>query len=211
MKRPHPDIGFWSTDSSQASGSPPQPHADRLREQDARTRNPTELEAEFLELLARHKYELFNLIFCIIPSLADAEDVFQQTTLAIWDNFSQFQPGTDFMAWAGQVARYRAWNFARSKRRERVYFSEELISELAEAPFESTEIQEARLQALARCRQKLSAADQNLILLCYGGSTVSQAAVKLGRPVRAVHNSLSRVRRALYECIERALARGERA
>lgn len=175
------------------------------------TPKPTEQEVEFLKLLARHKYELFNLIFCIVPSLADAEDVFQQTTLAIWSNFRQFQPGSDFMAWAGQVARYRAWNFARSKRRERLCFSEELVSELAEAPFESTEIQEARLQALARCREKLSMKDQNLLTLCYGGSTIREASVKLGRPVRAVHNSLARIRRGLYACIERTLAQGERA
>jgi RNA polymerase sigma-70 factor, ECF subfamily len=175
------------------------------------TPDPTELEVEFLKLLTRHKYELFNLIFCIVPSLADAEDVFQQTTLAIWSNFRQFRPGSDFMAWAGQVARYRAWNFARSRRRERICFSQELISEMAEAAFESTEIQEARMQALAGCREKLSTADQNLITLCYGGQTIREAAEQIGRPVRAVHNSLSRIRRALYECIERTLAQGERA
>ena len=175
------------------------------------TPDPAGREEEFLQLLAQHKYELFNLIFCIIRSLSDAEDVFQQTTMAMWSDFHKFQSGTDFMAWAAQVARYRCWNHSRSKRREKVYFSEGLLTELAQATFEPADVQEARLQALARCREKLSSTDQRLISLCYGGGTIRDAAEQIGRPVRAVYNSLARVRRTLYECIERTLAPGERA
>ena len=51
---------------------------------------------EFIELLTSHKHQIFNYIFCVLHSLADAEDVFQQTSIALWQNFAQFESNTDF-------------------------------------------------------------------------------------------------------------------
>jgi RNA polymerase sigma-70 factor (ECF subfamily) len=147
----------------------------------------------------------------VVRSLPDSEDVFQQTAMALWTDFEKFEPGTDFLAWAYQVARYRAWNFVRSKRRARVYFSDEFVKELAGAPFNPIDQQEARLLALAQCRGKLSDQDQRLLSLCYGGGSIRDAAERIGRPLRSVYGSLGRIRRTLYECIERTLAREARA
>jgi RNA polymerase sigma-70 factor (ECF subfamily) len=167
---------------------------------------------EFVELLSRFQTQLFNYIFCIVQTLPDAEDVFQQTTLAMWDHFDQFQPGSDFVAWASKIARFRALNFVRTKRRERVFFSEALIGELAENGMEPAQTQNARLHALAACREKLSGTDQKLLSLCYGTcNTIGEAADLLGRPLKAVYHSLWRIRRALHQCIERTLAREEQA
>lgn len=168
----------------------------------------TDREGQFIELLTRHKHQFFNLIFCMVQSLPDTEDVFQQTTLALWNSFDQFQQGSDFGAWGSRVARYRALNFIRSKRREKVLFSEALIAQLAECRVDSAEMQDARLRALAGCREKLSQADQMLLSVCYGGAgTIREAAKLVGRPVGAVYDSLSRIRGALYECIERTLSK----
>jgi RNA polymerase sigma-70 factor, ECF subfamily len=181
--------------------------ADRLQEGDVASGRPSR-EEEFISLLTHHKHQLFNLIFCMVQSLPDTEDVFQQTTMALWNKFDDFQLGTDFGAWASRVARYRALNFIRSKRRERVLFSEGLIAQLAECRFDSAELQDARLRALAACREKLSQADQMLLAACYGREgTIREAAKIIGRPVGAVYDSLSRIRGALYDCIGRTLSR----
>jgi RNA polymerase sigma-70 factor, ECF subfamily len=157
-------------------------------------------------LLTQNKGQVFNYIFCMVQTMADAEDVFQQTTIAMWKNFSQFTPGTDFVAWAIRIARFRALGFIRSKRRDRCVFSERLIEQLADAMPELAEFQNARLQALDSCRQKLSSQDQKLLVLCYGGcDTIRDAAQQLGRPLGTVYDSLSRIRRALYNCIRRTL------
>lgn len=165
------------------------------------------LEEQFVELLTRHRAQLFNYIFCVVQTMSDAEDVFQQTTTAMWSSFTQFTPGTDFLAWAIRIARFRALGFIRSKRRERVLFSERLIEQFAETSLDSAEVQDARLRALESCRAKLSESDQKLLGMCYGGcKTIRDAAVQLGRPLGAVYDSLSRIRRALYACIQRTLA-----
>lgn len=175
---------------------------------EASTCATTDRREAFIELLTQHKHQLFNLIYCILQNSSDAEDVFQQTSLALWESFDRFQPGTNFGAWASQVARYRISHFLRSKRRDQLYFSDELIEQLAECPFESYEMQELRLAALSACRQKLSQADQRLIAICYGTSgTIREAASQIGRPAQAVYGSLSRIRNMLHDCIERRLAR----
>jgi RNA polymerase sigma-70 factor (ECF subfamily) len=163
-------------------------------------------EEEFIELLTSHKHQIFNFIFCIVHSLSDAEDVFQQTSIALWEDFDQFRSNTDFGAWAMTVARFRTLNFLRSKRRERLCFSENLISQIAECPFESTEVQDTRLRALSDCCQKLSPKDQDLVAMCYRDDRIRSVADQIGRPVQAVYKSLARIRRALFECIERRIA-----
>jgi len=169
-----------------------------------------ERKQEFIDLITKHWHQLFNLIFCIVQNFSDAEDLFQQSTMALWADFDKFEPGTDFGAWAAKVAQHRIFTFIRTKNRKRLYFSEDLIKELASVPFESNEAHEARLAALAECRKKLSSANQELIALCYGGSdSIRDAAYRIGRPVESVYVRLSRIRSALYACIQRYLAREE--
>jgi RNA polymerase sigma-70 factor (ECF subfamily) len=146
----------------------------------------------------------------MVHNLPDAEDVFQQAAITMWEKFDQFEAGSDFPAWACSVARFKALNFLNSKKRERACFSEQLIDELASREVHQPELQEARLRALAACREKLSQVDQNLLALCYGGSgTVREVAVRIGRPVGSVYDSLSRIRRGLFACIQQKLANEE--
>ena len=165
---------------------------------------------EFIELITNHWHQLFNLIFCVVQNFTDAEDLFQQTTMALWADFDKFESGTDFGAWSSKVARFRISTYIRSRNRQRVYFSEDLVKEFASVPLESKDAHDARLAALAECRKKLSSADQELIALCYGGSdSIRDAAYRIGRPVESVYVRLSKIRSALYGCIERSLAREE--
>lgn len=163
---------------------------------------------DFIQQLGQHRNQLFGYIFCMVRNLPDAEDVFQQTSLTLWDKFDEFTPGTSFIAWAKAVARNKTLSFLRSQRRERARFSDEVIEQLAERDLWSPETLENRLSALARCRQKLSTMDQALLAKCYGAaSSIRDAAHQVGRPVESVYSSLSRIRRALFECIQRSLAK----
>ena len=162
---------------------------------------------EFVELLTRHKSPLFRFIFSLIHSMTEAEDVFQQTTVTLWDKFSEYQPGSDFFAWACTIARYKTLNFFQSQGRERLHFSDAVIDQLASHEEWPSDFHESRLKALAACRDKLSAADQKLLVECYAGrGTILEVADRLGRPVGSVYSSLSRVRRVLHSCIQRTMA-----
>ena len=147
----------------------------------------------------------------MVRSPSDAEDLFQQTAITMWDKFREFEPGSDFFAWASSIARFKVRDFVKSKARQRVYFSEELVSKLAREETTSSK-EELRLLALAECRKKLSRPDQELLAACYGANKkMTDVAGRGGRTAGSVYSNLWRIRRTLYACIQRTMAREEMA
>ena len=65
-------------------------------------------------MLARHQSQLFGYIYSLVRDLDDADDLFQQTSLVLWDKFDLFDPSRSFVGWACGVARYEVLNFLRS-------------------------------------------------------------------------------------------------
>ena len=45
----------------------------------------------FLDLLATHEAQLLGFLCAIVPGFQDAEDVFQQTVLTMWQKFGDFE------------------------------------------------------------------------------------------------------------------------
>lgn len=168
--------------------------------------NNTNRDDELVRLLTAHKRRLFAFIFALVHSIPDAEDVFQQTSLVMWEKFDDFEPGSDFVAWAMSIARFKAIDTVRRRHRDRMQFSSDLMDQLAEQADSQSERYEARAEALAACQDKLSARDQKTLQACYAhGITIKEAAVALGRPAGSVYDSLSRIRGVLLECIGRTL------
>lgn len=162
---------------------------------------------DFLALLGRHQSRLMGFIYSLVQNMDDTEDLYQQTCLVMWRKFQQYEPDTDFMAWACQIARFEVLNFLRRAASQRVSFSEEFLAELAVAPGPvSDEKLQSRQQALADCRQDLSPSDQKLLTRRYSGKeTVLSIAADLQRSPQSICNTLGRIRRALLACIERKL------
>jgi RNA polymerase sigma-70 factor (ECF subfamily) len=169
--------------------------------------------AEFAAQLTRHQGQLLGYIYSLVRDMDDADDLFQQTSLVLWDKFDQFDASRSFVAWACGVARYEVLNFLRARSRDRLYFSDELSLALIEA---QEAIDEERLEerraALAGCMKRLRDRDKDLLEACYSRSAgVREVASDRGRSSQSVHNSLRRIRRALFECVRRSLAQGEMA
>jgi RNA polymerase sigma-70 factor (ECF subfamily) len=164
-------------------------------------------QAEFAEQLREAQSRLFGYIHSLVRDLDDADDLFQQTTLILWNKFDDFDRGRSFLSWACGVARLEVCNFLRSRGRQRLYFSDDLNLMLAEAQDEMTHDEtEERRCALARCVEKLRQRDRQLLDECYGREDgVTRVAGRHGRSPQSVHNSLRRIRRSLFECIRRTL------
>ncbi len=144
----------------------------------------------------------------LVGNSADADDVWQRTSITLWRRFSQWQPGTNFLAWASQVARFEVKNFFRVRSRDRLHFDVSLLDSLADLRASLRDDLSARRDALARCLEKLRPADRELIGQCYvsKNTTAKAVAQRLGKQVNTVYKALIRIRRALFECIERSLA-----
>jgi RNA polymerase sigma-70 factor (ECF subfamily) len=165
--------------------------------------------AQFSERLLCHQTQLFSYIYSLVRNLDDADDLLQQTSLALWKKFDQYDSSRSFLPWAFGVARFEVSNFLRSRSRDRLYFSDELNLLLIEAHGElALNDADERLGAIGRCISKLRRRDQDLLEACYGRSVrIADVAKDWGRSSQSIHNSLKRIRQALLDCVRRSLAR----
>ena len=162
---------------------------------------------EFVRLFTRHQRPLFLYLLARVPNPVEAEEILQETNIVIWRKFEQFVPGSNFLAWAMQIAKYEVLKYRERHQRDKLQFSEEAVSQLADEEAEDPAYWEARRQALAKCLGKLRAKDRELIERRYSpGQSGLGVAELMERPVNSVYQSLGRIRRTLLECIQRELA-----
>ena len=52
--------------------------------------NQTARQQRFLSLFLRSEREIFRYVAALVPNVADAEDIVQQTAIALWEKFDAF-------------------------------------------------------------------------------------------------------------------------
>ena len=163
--------------------------------------------AGFVKLMTGHQGNLRAFIVSLIPGSPDVADVLQETNAVLWQKRDRFRPGTNFLAWAFQIARYEVLRqLHRQRRSGHVMFSEEAVEVLAEIqpPDESTE---ELLSALDHCLDKLSESQQELVRERYTpGHSLEDLAARTGRTAGSLRIALLRIREILRRCIEQTLA-----
>ena len=163
----------------------------------------------FLDLFLKAERRIFAYIFTLLPHRADAEDVLQEVSKLMWEKFDEDHPPENFVGWGCRIAYYQVQEHRRSRRRQRIIFSDEVVERLAETMVEqaSTLRLDERGEALACCLGKLVPHDRALLAeRLKDGATVHSAAERVGRSVDAVYKALARIRKALHDCVARTLA-----
>ena len=163
---------------------------------------------QFVERFVRTQDRIYACVATLLPNRTDAEEVFQQTSLVLWKKWQQFDLSRDFLAWACGVAHHEVRNFLRKHRdRGRVFLSEDVLAEVAQVRLGLNDVLEARRQALLRCLDRLDQGQRRLLERCYAGQdSIKTIAEGLGRPPNGVYMVLKRLRRALFDCVNRTLA-----
>lgn len=165
---------------------------------------------QFLSRFAQHHERLFRYIFSLVPNHQDAEDVFQKTSIVLWRKFDQFSPDGDFYAWAAQVAYFEVRNYRRTSARDRLFFSEGLMATLADERETSSGSFSKRIEALRDCLKNLNPTQRDLVKQAYtDGTSIGSLAEETGRAVQTVYNHLYRIRRILFDCVQKKLTSKE--
>ena len=171
--------------------------------------SPDEIESRtrLVVLWTRHQRQVFSYILALIPSRHDADDILQETGVVVCKKFEEFQDGTDFVAWACQIAwwqvRAARQKFARSK----VVFDDDVLEAAAPQFAMMAREADARHEALGNCLQKLHPRDRELVLTRYErGHGVEEAAKRSGRSMEAAYRALNRLRKLLADCVTHQLS-----
>jgi RNA polymerase sigma-70 factor (ECF subfamily) len=142
----------------------------------------------------------------LIPNQSDADDVFQEVSRTLWAKFDDYQSGTNFLAWAFNISRFKILQHRRSQSRRSATLGDAVFELIAEEVYGTLHKEDARFLVLAECLQKLPARDRHLIEIRYRqGQTTKSVAETVGRSVDAVYRSLRRIHNDLLHCMQRGL------
>ncbi|QDT69444.1 RNA polymerase sigma factor CarQ [Planctomycetes bacterium MalM25] len=172
-------------------------------------KHPTE---ELVTLLTASQTRLRAYVMSLMADRELAMEVLQATNLVIWRKADQFQPGTNFIAWAFKIARLQALAHRTKAGRDRTVFSEAFVNELAdfvEADGDADE--QPRVQAaLLECLDEVPEDRREMLWMRYRDNLrVPQIAERLGRKVDATRQMIHRLRVVLLRCVESKLSQGD--
>ena len=165
---------------------------------------------EFVRELTNCQGVLQSFIASLMPGHPDMADVLQETNLVLWEKIEEFEPGTNFRAWAFTVARFKVLGHLKKCRNSKLLlFEDEDLDRICEAAMQrDPQLYDAKVRALALCMEDLRPKDQELVHARYHSpKTLEHYAQKIGRPVASLYVTLGRLRSTLRSCIESRLKR----
>ena len=161
---------------------------------------------EFVLSLVDAQPRLSGYIYSLVLDDELCRDILQKTNLILVEKKSDFQPGTNFLAWACRTAFFEVLADRRDRGRDRHLFNDEMLQVLAVETEKLLETDDQRMDALGECLALLPENYRELILARYRpGGSVAVLATALDKTPAAVSSLLSRIRRRLADCVERRL------
>ena len=162
----------------------------------------TDRSSELVQLMMTYQRRIFAYIHTLVPSRSDAEDILQETSLTICEKFKDFEIGTNFYSWACQIAYWKVRAARKKFATSKVVFNQEVLDVISQTRGEMVEELDHRHGALARCLEKLNDRDRRMVLTRYeSGKNVTAAAQACGRTVQGAYKALTRIRKALFDCV----------
>lgn len=162
----------------------------------------------FAECVVRSQQRVFRYIVSLVPNRADADELFQQTCLTLWENWERYDVSLDFVPWACGFAHNHVRNFHRKRQHAQVQLESDVIEMLAVQSGELLKHEDEKLAALRACLSELTEKNRGVIEGYYGGMTVREIAEQRGSSANAIYKLLDRVREALRDCIALRMAGG---
>ena len=165
--------------------------------------------------LLQHQARFMGYLMAITRDLEAAEEVFQNVAVVVMERAAAEKP-RDFYAWAKEVVRRQALSYIRDARRLRERsrpVDPSLLEGLSRSFLDDATGEEVARQeaaALRQCVEKLEDRGRRMVALRYEERrSFGEIASALETTATAVQRALSRVRRALHDCVHGALRAAE--
>jgi len=158
-----------------------------------------------LELVAcQNKLRVYAL--SLLVDKQQANDVVQQANVVLLQKADQYEPGTNFTAWACRTVYYEVLAARRRQNRDKLVFDDSILDVLAADAERQLDEVDRRATALDECLKQLSSDQRRTLIERYspGGSVKAMAAQRQRSP-NSISMTLHRLRTALEECVRNRL------
>jgi RNA polymerase sigma-70 factor, ECF subfamily len=158
-----------------------------------------------LRLLLGRRRELLAYIRAIVRDSDLAEDVYQEVCVAVLRRQNDIVAGDALEAYFRKVARHAALAALEKRGRAPSSVSSELLESLERAWSAPSAPESSRMEMLQRCMQKLPPRSKQLLEYRYQKQlTGKNLAEKIGSTPESAYVALSRIHRALRDCVGRS-------
>ncbi len=158
---------------------------------------------EYFQLLTTSQARIYGYILSLVLNSDQANDILQQTNMVLWEKESEFELGTNFIAWAFRIAHFQVLAYRKKQDRDRLVFDDELIGDLAESKSQFDETFEMRQRLLQSCIEKLNSRQRDIVQRCYrDGQRLQVIAEETNFNVNVIKQLLFRARTALINCVK---------
>lgn len=157
---------------------------------------------EFARLLVEHEPVFMRYVLAKVPNRADAHDIIQECSVALWGQFGSYDVNRPIVAWALGFLRIEVLKFLR-KSQKRAQLSVRAAESLMEEEQRHEQLTESIDEHLAHCLEQLPE-QQRVILDGYYHQefSVEELATQHHRTEPAIYKLLQRIRASLQVCIE---------
>lgn len=146
-----------------------------------------------------------SYILSLVPNFNDAEDIMQDTSSMMWSRFSDFEPGTDFLAWGRTIAFYRVLEYRRHQKNKKSLTTRPELFQLLEREAKVRKNDRSRdyHTYLKDCLKKLRSNELLLVQMRYMQNTkMCDIARRVGLTLRTTYRNLARIQEQLQLCVE---------
>lgn len=167
--------------------------------------NPDDRSSGFLSQILQSQQNLRNYLHHLHPYPQDLDDLMQETCLKLWKEFEDYDPSRPFLPWAMRIGYFQVLRFRKTRSRDRLVFSDELLELLAEEAPANGQLQDLRC-ALDACLAKLTPRARETLLARYAqDSSIADLAQQRRQSVHGLYRVLNQARVQLTTCVRRHL------
>ncbi len=167
--------------------------------------------SEFLVRFTKAQTALRSYVFAHIRDFHEAEDVYQNVALALWNSYERYQPDRSFEAWSFGVARNIVLASRRKMGRRHMVLVGDIAEQFEERLIESSPAFDRCQVFLKQCLEKLPEKSRKLVEMRYDEQLATDSiAARIGSTANALRILLCRVRRTIAECMAKAARQDER-
>src|SRR2546428_14042467 len=123
--------------------------------------------SRFMKMYLAAQPPIRSFLLGLLRNAQDADDVFQEVSLVLWERFGDYDDGYPFLSWAFGIARNHVARWRRSRSKTRVWLPPEVEEKLAVTAAEIEDELAPQRKALQACLQKLGPQARELLALRY--------------------------------------------
>ena len=157
---------------------------------------------EFARLLVEHRSVFLRYVLTKVPNRADAHDIVQECSVALWRKFEAYDTSQPFVAWALGFLRLEVLKFLK-KSQKRAQLSVHTAEVLMEEEQCNEQLTNSIDKHLVHCLEELPEQQRAIIDgYYYREFSVKELATKYQRTEQVIYKKLQRIRSSLQLCVE---------